>query len=332
MRHRLPASLVGAAAMAAVLLIPATAQSRRPQVKAPKGWVAPRTPDGVPDLQGVWTNATVTPLQRPANLAGKEFYTEAEAEAIERETVARARAETRGATPAQDLNAAYNSFWYDRGNQVVPTLRTSLIIDPPDGRIPALTDEGRRLQAERAAVRRTRGPADGPESRSLAERCVVWGNAGPPMVSSFYNNNYQFVQGPGFVAILVEMIHDVRIIPTDGRPHLPPSTRAWMGDPVGHWEGDTLVVETTNFRPETGYQGSSENMKLTERFRRVSDDVLMYEFTVDDPAFTRPWTAQIPMSPGEGSIFEYACNEGNESMVGMLAGAREDEKAAQPSR
>jgi len=314
--------------MAAVLLIPVAAQqARRPQVKAPKGWVAPKTPDGVPDLQGVWSNATVTPLQRPANLASKEFYTEEEAQAIELDTVTRAKAETRGANAAQDLGAAYNAFWYDRGNQVVPTLRTSLIIDPPDGRIPALTDEGRRLQAERAAERRTRGPADGPESRALAERCVVWGNAGPPMVSSFYNNNYQIVQGPGYVAILVEMIHDVRIIPTDGRAHLPSTTRAWMGDPVGHGEGDTLVVETTNFRPETGYQGSSENMKLTERFKRVSNDVLMYEFTVNDPAFTRPWTAQIPMSPGEGKIFEYACNEGNIGMVGMLAGAREDEKA-----
>ena len=329
MRHRLPASILGAAAMAVLFLGPVPGQqNRRPQVKASKGWVAPKTPDGVPDLQGVWSNATVTPLQRAANLADKPFFTEAEAQAFERDAVSRNNADVRGATAAADVGTAYNALWYDRGNQVVPTLRTSLIIDPPDGRIPALTDEGRRLQAERAAERRTRGPADGPESRSLAERCVVWPNAGPPMVSSFYNNNYKITQGSGYVAILVEMIHDVRIIPTDGRAHLPANIRPWLGDPVGHWEGDTLVVETTNFNPETNYQGSSQNMKLTERFRRVSQDVLMYEFTVDDPAFTKPWTAQIPMSPGEGAVYEYACSEGNLAMTGMLAGARADEKAA----
>lgn len=327
MANRLPASLLGSAAVVCLTLIPVFGQqNRRPQITPPKGWVAPKTPDGVPDLQGVWTNASLTPLQRPANLAAKELYTEAEAETIERENAARNKADARGATAAQDLGTAYNAFWYDRGNQVVPTLRTSLIIDPPDGRIPALSDEGRRLQAERAAERRSRGPADGPESRILAERCIVWGNAGPPMVSSFYNNNYQITQGPGYVAVLVEMIHDVRIIPTDGRAHAPPNVRSWLGDPVGHWEGDTLVVETTNFRPETAYQGSSENMKLIEKFRRVSPDVLMYEFTVNDVAFTKPWTAQIPMSQGEGAIFEYACHEGNEAMAGMLAGAREDER------
>lgn len=330
MTVRLPAAMWAAAAAAAIL-IPARAQQsgpRRPSLQPPKGWVAPRTPDGVPDLQGVWTNATVTPLQRPATLAGKEFFTEAEAQAYEREAVARNNADIRGATPAQDVGTAYNAFWYDRGNQVVPTLRTSLIIDPPDGRIPPLTEAGRQLQAARAAARRSQGPADGPESRSLAERCIVWPNGGPPMVPSFYNNNYQIVQGPGYVVILVEMIHDARIIPTGGRAHLPADVRQWMGDPVGRWEGDTLVVETTNFRPETAYQGSSEHMKLTERFRRVSPDVLMYEFTVEDPAFTRPWTAQIPMSPSEGAIFEYACHEGNASMSGMLAGAREEERAA----
>lgn len=327
----LPAAILRAAAVAAALSTAALAQQpgpRRPRLQPPAGWTVPRTPDGVPDLQGVWTNATVTPLQRPANLAGKEFFTEAEAQAYEREAVARNNADIRGATPAQDVGTAYNAFWYDRGNQVVPTLRTSLIIDPPDGRLPPLTEFGRQLQAARVAARRTQGPADGPESRSLAERCIVWPNGGPPMVPSFYNNNYQIVQGPGYVAILVEMIHDARIIPTDGRAHLPEGVRQWMGDPVGHWEGDTLVVETTNFRPETGYQGSSEHMKLTERFRRVSPDVLLYEFTVEDPAFARPWTAQIPMSPSEGAIFEYACHEGNEAMKGMLAGARADEQAA----
>jgi hypothetical protein len=318
-----------------LILLPAVAFAQgvpqRIPVTASKGWQVPRTPDGVPDLQGVWTNATVTPLQRANNLAAKEFFTEEEARAFERETAQRNNADVRGATAAQDVGTAYNAFWYDRGNQVVPTLRTSLIIDPPNGRIPALTEDGQKRQAARLAERRQRGPADGPESRSLAERCIVWPNAGPPMVSSFYNNNYQIVQGPGYVVILVEMIHDARVIPTDGRPHAPAGIRQWLGDSIGRWEGDTLVIETTNFTPDTAYQGSSKDMKLIERFRRVNNDVLMYEFTIDDPAtFTRPWTAQIPMTPAEGRIFEYACHEGNYAMEGMLAGARqEEERAAQ---
>ncbi|MEP6963820.1 MAG: hypothetical protein ABI995_17220, partial [Acidobacteriota bacterium] len=208
-------------ALAGLALLPLFSQTpaRRPVVNAPKGWKAPRTADGVPDLEGMWTNVTITPLQRAANLATKEFFTEAEAQAYERETVARNNADVRVAAD-QDVGKAYNDFWWDRGNQVVPTLRTSLIVDPADGRIPALTDYGKQVQQERAAVRRTRGTADGPESRSLAERCILWPTGGPPMLPSFYNNNYQIVQSPGYVAIYVEMIHDVRLIPTDGRPHL----------------------------------------------------------------------------------------------------------------
>lgn len=311
--------------MVAGVALFAQAPSRRPPVASPKGWAVPRTPDGDPDLQGLWTNITITPLQRPANLATKAFFTESEAQAYEKQTVAANNADVR--RPAdQDVGQAYNDFWYNRGDQVVPTLRTSLIIDPEDGRVPALTDFGRQLQTERANLRRQRGPADGPESRSLAERCVVWPTGGPPMMPSFYNNNYQFVQGPGFVAIYVEMIHDVRMIPTDGRAHLPPTVRLWMGDPVGHWDGDTLVVETTNFTNDSPFNGSSKDMKLIEKFKRINKDVLMYEFTVTDPAFTRPWTAQIPMSAIEGPLYEYACNEGNYAMEGMLAGARREEK------
>jgi hypothetical protein len=294
------------------------AQPQRPSVATPKGWKTPRTADGVPDLQGLWTNATLTPLQRPANLAGKEFFTESEAQAFEREIIQR--------NSTDPISLSYNDFWFDRGSQVVPTLRTSLIIDPPDGRVPPLSDYGRQLQQERAELRRARGVADGPESRSLSERCIVWPTGGPPMMPSFYNNNYQIVQGPGFVAIYVEMIHDVRIIPTDGRPHIPDSIRQWMGDPVGHWEGDTLVVETTNFTNDAPFQGSSKDMRLVERFRRVNDTALMYEFTVYDPAFTRPWTAQIPMTAIHEPLFEYACNEGNYAMQGILAGAREQER------
>ena len=272
----------------------------------------------------MWTNVTITPLQRPADLATQPFFTETEAQAYEKETVARNNADVRVAAD-QDVGKAYNDFWWDRGNQVVPTLRTSLIIDPEDGHVPALSDYGKQVQADRANQRRLRGASDGPESRSLAERCIVWPTGGPPMMPSFYNN-YQLVQSPGYVAIYIEMIHDVRLIPTDGRAHLPSNVRLWFGDPVGHWEGETLVVETTNFTNDSPFNGSSKDMKLIEKFKRINKDVLIYEFTVNDPAFVRPWTAQIPMSSIEGPLYEYACNEGNYAMEGILAGARREEK------
>jgi hypothetical protein len=293
-----------------------------------KGWTPPKTADGVPDLQGIWTNVTLTPLERPANLASKEFFTREEAAKYEQETVANNNADRRDGGAAADVNRAYNDFWYNRGTKVVKTLRTSLIVDPKDGRVPALTPEAQKLGQDRAAYRRVH-QADGPEDRGLTERCILWPTAGPPMLPSFYNNNYQIVQAPGTVAILVEMVHDVRVIPIDGRAHLPSGLGQWMGDSRGHWEGNTLVVETTNFTDKTNFRGSGSKMKLTERFTRTDPDTLTYEFTVDDPAtFTKPWTAQIPMLKIEGPIYEYACHEGNYAMEGMLEGARRDEKAA----
>jgi len=292
-----------------------------------KNYTPPRTPDGQPDLQGVWTNVTITPLERAPNLAGKEFYTPAEARQFEKETVDRNNADRRDGGAQADLSRAYNDAWYDRGTRVVETLRTSLVIDPPDGRIP------RKAGGAQAAPVGFGKPPEGPEDRSLPERCILWPTAGPPMMPSFYNNNYQIVQAPGYVTILVEMIHDARIIPLDGRLHAAAGIRQWMGDSRGRWEGNTLVVETTNFNDKTRFQRSSPNMKLVERFTRTAPDTIMYEFTVDDPAtFTRPWTAQIPMKKTEGPIIEYACNEGNYAMEGMLAGARADEKKAAGSR
>ncbi len=290
---------------------------------------AQKTPDGKPDLQGYWTNLTITPLERPANLANKQFFTPQEAADYEKQTVQRNNADRRdGVGTDADVGKAYNDFWWDRGTKVVSTLRTSLIIDPPDGKVPALTAEAQKRQADARAA--ARGHAnDGPESRALTERCILWPTAGPPMLPSFYNNNYQIVQGPGYVMILVEMIHDVRIIPLDGRPHLPSEIRSWLGDPRGHWEGNTLVVETTNFSSKANFRGSDENLKLIERFTRTGPNTLMYEFTVNDPtAFTKPFTGQIPMYPAQGPILEYACNEGNYAMTGMLAGARAEEKAS----
>lgn len=289
-----------------------------------QSWTAPRTPDGQPDLQGYWTNATITPFERPPELAAKQFLTPEEAAALEKQ-VNQSRVDR--APPPGDPGG-YNEFWYDRGTKVVQTRRTSLVVDPPDGRIPPLTPEAQaRVDSARAMAREH--PADGPESRSLQERCILWPTAGPPMLPSGYNNMYQIVQAPGYVMIQTEMIHDVRIIPLDGRPHLPPSVRQWMGDSRGRWEGDTLVVDTTNFSGKTSFRGASENLHLVERFTRTDAGTILYQFTVDDPkAFTRSWSAEIPMTRQPGPIFEYACNEGNYAMTDILGGARAQEKQA----
>src|SRR5216684_3663424 len=229
----------------------------------------PRTPDGQPDLQGVWTNATVTPLERPSDLAGKQVFTEEEAAEYAKQAVERSKQDGR-VLPTNGL-VAYNDLWFDRGTTVVSTKRTSLIVDPPDGQVPPLTAQGRQRAAELAELRRLH-PADGPEDRNLQERCLKWGTAGPPMLPGPYNSNYQIVQVPGYVMIFVEMIHDARIIPLGGRPHLAPEIRLWLGDSRGHWEGNTLVVDTTNFTNKTNYQGSSENMHLVERYTRTAPD------------------------------------------------------------
>lgn len=280
------------------------------------------------DLQGIWTNTTITPLERPVSLAGKQVFTPEEAAKYEKETNQRNDADNRESNPEADVNHAYNQFWWDRGTKVVPGLRTSLIADPPDGRVPALTPEAQKRMAAQFAYAREHS-TDGPENRSLQERCLNWPTAGPPMLPSFYNNEYQIVQTPSTVAIVIEMIHDVRIIPIDGSPHLPSSIRQWMGDSRGHWDGNTLVVDTTNFTDQSRFRGADENLHLTERFTRVNPNTLLYEFTVDDPtAFTKPWTAQIPMTKTKGPVFEYACHEGNYAMVDILAGARAAEKKA----
>jgi hypothetical protein len=288
---------------------------------------SPRTADGKPDLQGVWTNATVTPLERPPELGNQQFFTKEQAAQYAKKVVETTNSDRRDGGAEADVGRAYNNFWRESGTKVVPTLRTSLIVDPLDGRIPALTPEAQRIVAARAEARRLH-PADGPEDRSLQERCILWPAAGPPMMPVGYNSNYQIVQGKGYVAVIAEMIHDVRIIPTDGSPHLPPNVRQLLGDPRGHWEGNTLVVDSTNFTDKTNFRGSGEKLHLIERFTRTGPESMMYEFTVDDPAsFAKPWTAQVPMTRSAGPVLEYACNEGNYAMQGILAGARAEEKA-----
>jgi hypothetical protein len=316
---------------AAMMLPPASGQST-PVAKASstgKAWAAPRMPDGHPDLQGIWSAATITPLERPAELASKQSFTEAEAAQYEKDWRQRNNMDRRdGFGTEADVGRAYNDFWWDRGTNVVKTRKTSLVQDPPDGRIPSLTAEAQKRVADRAAARKLH-PADGPEDRPLSERCILLGTAGTPIVPTAYNNNYQIVQTPDYVVMLSEMIHDARVIPLDGRPHLESQIRQLKGDSRGHWEGDTLVVETTNFTGMTAFRGSGENMRLVERFTRTDANTLLYEFTVNDPAsFVKPWTAQIPLWKAEGPIFEYACHEGNYGMTGLLQGARAEEREA----
>jgi hypothetical protein len=284
----------------------------------------PRAAGGHGDLEGTWNFSTITPFERPAEFAGKEFLTDAEAAEYEARTAQRNNRDTREQSADADVASAYNEFWWDRGvlaARVHGRIRTSLVVDPPDGRFPALTPEAQQRAAARAEARRQH-PADGPEDRSLGERCLLF-NAGPPMAPGPYNNYVQILQTPDYVVILNEMIHDSRVVPLDGRPHLPAGIRRLLGDSRGHWDGSTLVVETTNFSDKTNVRGSGERLRLVERFTRADAKTLLYEFTVDDPAsFVRPWTAILPMSKTDDQIYEYACHEGNYAMTGILRGAR----------
>jgi hypothetical protein len=297
----------------------------------------PRTPDGHPDLQGTWTNATVTPLERPAALAGKATLTDAEAKVLENKS-AEELAEADGKSEGPLLTATgsagtggYNALFIDRGSEfarVDGVKRTSLIIDPPDGKVPRSTPEaGRRLVASY-----TGGSFDSVKDRPLSERCIVGfgSTAGPPMLPVLYNNNYQIVQTPDAVMILVEMVHDARIIRMNAK-HASPSVRQWLGDSVGHWDGDTLVVDTTNFTDKTRFRGSTQNLHVVERFNRIDGGTILYRATIDDPAsFSKPWTIEYPFLATKGPIYEYACHEGNYSLTDILGGARKSEGEAAP--
>jgi|HubBroStandDraft_5_1064220.scaffolds.fasta_scaffold15136_2 hypothetical protein len=303
-------------------------------------WTAPRLPDGHPDLQGIWTNKTITPLERPAALGNKAFFTEEEVRAFTKTALDRGNKDQRGGGVRDVLNA-YNAFWWDSGTKVLPNMRTSIVVDPPDGRIPPLTPQRQAQLQEEALAVKVRcqrpgcaiansgqlSPADKPEELDLMTRCISFGTV-VPMLPSAYNNDYQIVQGPGVVAIDTEMVHEVRRIPTDGSAHLPANVREWIGDPRGHWEGDTLVVDSTNFTGKTR-RGMDQNLHLIERFTRVGPDTLLYQFTVDDPtAYTKSWSGEIPMSKTDGLLYEYACHEGNIGMRDIIVAAQADEKKA----
>jgi hypothetical protein len=281
-----------------------------------------------PSIEGVWAFATLTPFERPPELAAKPYFTDEEAEAFVSETLARNDRDRRDGGAATDAARGVADFWFDRGTGVAVMNRrklTSLVVDPPDGRVPALTAAARAHAAARNADNREH-PADGPENRSLQERCLSF-NAGPPINLGPYNNYVQLFEMPNAVIIFSEMIHDARIVWMDGRPHLPPQIKLWLGDSRGRWDGKTLVVETTNFTEKTGFRGSSDQLHLVERFTRVDGNTLQYEYTVDDPAtFTKPWTAVLPMTKSDERLYEYACQEGNYALPDILRGARYEER------
>ena len=288
-----------------------------------------RTPDGQPDISGVFTFRTLTPLQRPEALAGQATLSAEDAaafEASERRRLNRDTFDPESGAPSAGYQSraeggvlSYNEFWYERGIELTSDKRTSLVVDPPDGRIPYTPEFAEANRLRRLNLRN--GFADHYTDRSLTDRCLMGSNSGPPMRPGSYNNNVQILQIPGYVVLVNEHIHNTRIIPVDGRPH--GNVRQWVGDSRGRWDGETLVIETKNFQRETNFAGSSKDTLLVERFRRVDPDTLMYEFTIEDPNnYTRSWTAMIPLRRTDGPLFEYACHEGNYGMVGIMAGAR----------
>ena len=302
---------------------PATSAART--AAAAKASIRARTPWGAPDLQGIWTFKTITPFERPAQFAGKEFLTEDEAAALEKQAAFSNADEERPADPARDVATAYNKFWWDRGDKVVKTRRSSLIVEPSDGRLPALTPEAKqRVDVRAAAMGR---PAHGPEDRSQFERCVT---RGLPRLPGGYNQNLQILQTPEHVVLLYEMMREARLIALDGRAHIGQGLQQWMGDSRGRWDGDTLIVETTNFNNRQEFRGATQNLRLVERFTRVDAETIDYQLTANDPAtWVKPWTAAIPLTKISDQMYEYACHEGNYGMPNLLHGARAEDKAAE---
>lgn len=323
----------------------ATAQAinAKPAKTGAQTWTAPRTADGQPDLQGVWANNSATPLERPKALQGRAVLTEQEVAALKTKAaelfdngnsdaafgdnvfesvLANVKGTKAGFKSVDGETGDYSSVWtvareWDN--------RTSLITDPSDGRLPPMTPEAE--QRQRAAFAATKGRPSGPEDRSLSERCITYGS---PQLVAGYQSYYQIVQTSTSVVILTEMIHDARLIPIDGRPHLPPNIQTWLGDARGHWEGDTLVVDTTNFKPGVFRNVSTGRLHVVERFTRTGPDTLQWQLTIDDPgAWTRPWTAMIPLRPSHKAVYEYACHEGNYGLASILAGARREDQAAE---
>jgi len=313
MRYPLPRwSSAGVLALTAISTV--AAQTATPAKPAAKAHI-PRVADGHPDIQGVWDFAQLTPFERPGEFADKDAISDDEAAEFANRRIETTNKDRRDGGAAADVERAYNDFWWDVGTRIAK--QPALVVDPPDVRVPAMTEEAQKRIAAR------RGKYDNVEERPLPERCILGFNSGPPMVPSAYNNNVQIVQTPANVVIVNEMIHSARIVDMSGRPHPGPAMRFLTGDSVGRWEGDTLVVDTTNFSTEGGFRGATINMHLVERFTRVDRNTLRYDFTVDDPqTWTKKWTASVPMTLSSELMFEYACHEANYGLEGVLKGAR----------
>jgi hypothetical protein len=311
---------------------PAATKAVETTVRTDNAWTPPRTPDGHPDLQGNWTNSTETPLERPKGLGAQEFYTDAELADLmkkDQDRVALNKEEGRPTEPGTnaDVHYDYTQFGTDRGQAKLNWNRRTSLIVGEQGTLPPMLPEARKRNADIAA--KNRGQLDGPEDLSLSSRCIVVAQESVPLLSGGYNNNLQIVQGAGVVAIMAEMNHSVRVIPIDGRPHLPAEVRQFRGDAIGHWEGNTLVVDSTNFTARNPFQGSGDKLHVVERFTRVDADTILYRFTVEDPeTWDQPWTAETAWSKVGGPIFEYACHEGNYSLRNTLHGARAAEQEA----
>jgi hypothetical protein len=348
--HRGTLSMVGAAVAALLATGGAFAQQSSVATAAaklaPKGWTVPRLANGRPDLNGVWTNKSITPFERPAELGNKEFFTADEAKEFVENLQKRGDRDNRTGDVRDVLNA-YNEFWWDSGSKLLPTMRTSVVTDPANGRIPPLTAARRAaLDAQRAATEKrceqagcavansgAMAPADEPEALDLMTRCISFGTT-VPMLPTAYNNNYQIVQADDAIGIVTEMVHQVRRISTAATPPLPAKVKQWFGDPRGRWDGDTLVVESTNFKGEFfgRMSAADENLRVVERFTLVAPDVLLYQFTVDDPTvWTATWSGEIPLTRTDGLLYEYACHEGNRGMENILRAARNEMRDASGS-
>ena len=324
---------VTAAIVAAGALTAQTAAVAKAANAGNKTSQVPRLADGHPSLQGIWTNATITPLERPAQYGNKLTLNDKEAAQFEHQNNDNLYTDRRSSDAERDRDHAYNSLFFDRGTELARVdgvKRTSLIIDPPDGKLPPLTPQAR----ERISGR-VRNSYDSVKNRPLGERCILGfgSTSGPPMMPVLYNNNYQIVQTPSTIMIMVEMVHDVRKIHMDRRQHLPQNIRLWNGDSIGRWEGDTLVVDTTNFTDKTSFRGSSPNMQIVERFTRTDEGTILYKWTITDPeSFTKPFTAEYPFLAAQGPVYEYACHEGNYAMPDILGGARKMDAAGRENR
>ena len=351
-RTLIPALMLAVGALA-VATPRAQAQAAKPVAAPAKKWVMPRLADGHPDLQGNWSNATLTPISRPPGQP--QALTSAMVKALEKirsDSIVQLSKDSDpnrpappkggdGSTGAAGNVGGYNYFWIDAGDRLAIVngeVRSSIVVDPPDGRVPALTPEARGRNLERTRrVAALGGEYAHPETRPLAERCIMsfGSNAGPPMLPNyFYNNNYTIVQSRDHVMIMTEMVHDTRIISMKERPRLPDTVRPWMGDSHGAWVGDTLVVETANFNPMQRFYGAAENFKVTERFHRVDEKTVLYRFTVEDPTtFTKPWSGELPFVRLNELIYEYACHEANYALSNILSGERQrDREAAAPPK